>query len=166
MEYLIDSNSLFDAHNKWYRPKVFKSVWEFMAQNDCIKMSILVYNEIQYPDSLVNWTQKKFKNEQITPNTEIIDVYNDVMEWVTNSTRWDDAGFSQWQLPDKADPWLVATAKVNHQIIVTFDGNGRAASPDLNSYSKREPKINSVAEHFNVKTITMYELLDQLQLSL
>jgi len=72
---------------------------------------------------------------------------------------------AQWQLPDKADPWLIATAMVNHQTIVTLDGNGRAFMPNVGSLSKQEPKIDAVARQFDVQTVTIYELLDRLKLS-
>ncbi|NLR09558.1 DUF4411 family protein [Lactobacillus sp. ZJLC28-8] len=61
MDYLIDSNSLIDAHKKWYRPEVFKSVWAFLAKNGHVKMTTFVYHEILYPDNLVAWTQNTFK---------------------------------------------------------------------------------------------------------
>jgi len=88
------------------------------------------------------------------------------MDWVTDSKYWNAAGISKWQSPDKADPWLVATAKVNQQTIVTMDGNGRAFMPDDGVLSKQEPKISAVSTHFGVQTITIYELLDKLNLSL
>ncbi|NLR09559.1 DUF4411 family protein [Lactobacillus sp. ZJLC28-8] len=93
-------------------------------------------------------------------------VYSDIMDWLGDSERWSPAGISTWQDPDKADPWLIATAKVNQQTIVTMDGNGRATLPEIGSLSKREPKINAVANQFDVQTITLYELLDVLNLSL
>lgn len=166
MEYLIDSNSLIDAHEKWYRPHVFGSVWSCLATHDNVKMTSFVYNEIKYPDDLAVWTKNTFQKQIIVPTPEIISVYSDVMDWITQSKRWSAAGISEWQVPDKADPWLIATAKVNGQTIVTLDGNGRATMPNIGSDSKKEPKINAVANQFNVSTMTIYELLEKLNLSL
>lgn len=166
MDYLIDTNSLIDAHKKWYRPGVFKSVWDFLASNDHVKMTTLVYREINYPDGLVAWTQATFKQNQIQVSSEIIVAYDEIMDWLSNSERWSPAGISEWQKADKADPWLIATAKVSHQTIVTMDGNGRATLLDVSSFSGKEPKINAVADQFKVQTITLYELLDKLNLSL
>ena len=166
LDYLIDSNSLIDANKKWYRPTVFKSVWLFLANDKHVKMTSFVYREILFPDNLVTWTHETFKQNLILPNHEIITSYNDIMDWITQSTRWNTAGIASWQDPDKADPWLIATAKINHQIIVTMDGNGHASMPDIGSLSKQEPKIAAVATQFDVQTITIYDLLDTLNLSL
>lgn len=166
MDYLIDTNSLIDAYKKWYRPEVFQSVWQFLAANDHVKMTTFVYNEIEYPENLAAWTKATFQQNQVEVNAEIISVYSGIMDWIETSTRWGPAGISNWRVSEKADPWLIATAKVNHQVIVTMDGNGRATLPDVSSLSKREPKINAVANRFGVKTITLYELLSELELSL
>ncbi|MFD1420127.1 DUF4411 family protein [Lactiplantibacillus songbeiensis] len=165
MEYLIDSNSLIDAHQKWYRPNVFVSVWNCLASHKNVKMTSFVYNEIRYPNDLAMWTKNTYQKEIVTPNKEIIKAYGEIMDWITQSKRWSAAGISEWQSPDKADPWLIATAKINKQTIVTLDGNGRATMPNVGSASGKEPKINAVAGQFNVPTITIYELLEQLNLS-
>lgn len=166
MDYLIDSNSLIDAYKKWYRPEVFSSVWKFLAENEHVKMTTFVYHEIQYPDNLVNWTQGTFKQSLIKPSQEIVAEYSEIMDWVTNCKRWNAAGISKWQSPDKADPWLIATAQVNQQVIVTMDGNGHAFMPNDGVLSKQEPKIDAVARQFGVQTMTIYELLEKLQLVL
>lgn len=61
---------------------------------------------------------------------------------------------------------LIATAKINLQTIVTLDGNGWATMPNVGSNSGKKSKINAVAGQFYVPTITIYELLEQLNLSL
>lgn len=87
MEYLIDSNSLIDSYLKWYQPEVFGSVWDFIASEDSILMTGLVYNEIKYPDELKNWTIDVFENEQIGLTQDIVSEYSEVMDWITDSTR-------------------------------------------------------------------------------
>lgn len=166
MEYLLDSNSLIDAYKKWYRPQVFNSVWTFLAANPAVKMTTFVYDEVKYPESLAHWTTTAFKTDQIQPTEPSIQVYRRVMNWITTSTRWSPAGIAQWQSPYKADPWLIATAKINRQTIVTMDGNGHATMPDIGALSGKEPKINAVATQFGVTTIPIYVLLEQLHLSL
>jgi hypothetical protein len=37
--------------------------------------------------------------------------------------------------------------------------------PDLGTFSKREPKINSVASQFGVSTLPVYQLLEELEFS-
>lgn len=166
VDYLLDTNSLIDAHTKWYQPQVFPSVWRRLATDEAVGMTSLVYAELQYPDTLVNWAWTAFSSDLLEPTEEVILAYSQVMSWVTTATRWNTAGIAQWQNPDKADPWLIAMAMVNHQAIVTLDGNGCAFMPDKHAFSKQEPKISAVAELFGVATLTIYELLDKLRLSL
>lgn len=166
VDYLLDTNSLIDAHAKWYRPHVFPSIWQRLTTDETVGMTSLVYAELRYPDTLVDWAWTAFKEDLLEPTSEIILAYSQVMNWVTTATRWNTAGIAQWQSPDKADPWLIATAMVNHQAIVTLDGNGHAFMPDEQAFSKQEPKISAVAEQFGVPTLTLYELLDKLHLSL
>ncbi|MCW3778112.1 DUF4411 family protein [Levilactobacillus namurensis] len=166
MDYLLDSNSLIDAHKKWYRPEVFKSVWTFLATAPNVKMTTFVYDEIQYPQQLVNWTHQTFKTQQIQPDDATIQVYREIMNWISVSQRWNPAGIAQWQSPYKADPWLIATAQIHHQSIVTMDGNGHVTMPSIGVFSGKEPKIAAVAHQFGVTTIPLYELLSQLHLSL
>jgi len=154
-----------DAHKKWYRPQVFGSVWTFLAASPDVKMTSFVFKEILYPETLAHWAKVTFKENLILPSPEIIMAYSHVMDWISQANRWSAAGVAQWQLPDKADPWLIATAMVNHQTIVTLDGNGRAFMPNVGSLSKQEPKIDAVARQFDVQTVTIYELLDRLKLS-
>jgi len=80
MEYLIDSNSLIDAHQKWYRPRVFKSVWTCLATHSNVKMTSFVYNEIKYPANLAIWTKQTFQAVIVTPTPEIIQVYGEIMD--------------------------------------------------------------------------------------
>lgn len=85
MEYLIDSNSLIDAHEKWYRPQVFGPVWVCPATHSNVRMTSFVYNEIKYPDELALWTKNTFQKQTIVPTLEITRAYNDVMNWITQS---------------------------------------------------------------------------------
>ena len=58
------------------------------------------------------------------------------------------ASYAQWEPEDKADPWLIAAAKVLHATIVT---NEQAVKPTRNQPLKREPKIPDVAEALGVR---------------
>lgn|SRR5699024_3684714 len=99
MEYPLDSNSLIDAYNRWYRPHVFGNVWNFLSTNPKVKMTSFVFEEIKYPSGLTNWTKANFVTSQIHPDQSTILTYTQIMDWITNCTRWDSAGIDQWQRP-------------------------------------------------------------------
>ncbi|GAB5055832.1 hypothetical protein COSHB9_02190 [Companilactobacillus alimentarius] len=93
--------------------------------------------------------------------------YKKILDWIENCKRWSKAGSEQWGSNfGKADPWLIAYALTYNYTIVTMDGNGRATLPDANANSSREPKISAVACEFGVKTITIYELIEDLKIVL
>lgn len=165
MEYLLDSNSLFDAHEKWYQPQVFNSLWDFIGSKDCIKMGQFVFEEVQYPEDLVNWTKNSFKTRLLIPDASVVNEYNKVMDWIKQSGYWATSGIAEWERVEKADPWLIATAMAKNLTIVTLDGIGRSLLPQVGMKVKKEPKIVAVAQHFNVKTIAIYDLLEELHYS-
>lgn len=168
VEYLIDSNSLIDAHTRWYEPVIFQKIWDFIEQSPNVEMTTFVYNEIIFPDALVNWKNRVYRSRQVQTDDLIIKEYQHVMTWIRNSNRWGNAGIIQWEDVDKADPWLIATAMAYDQTIVTMDGGNRNTSnlPNVGSDSKREPKISAVANELNVRTIPMYELLKEMQIKI
>ncbi|WP_317696594.1 DUF4411 family protein [Xylocopilactobacillus apis] len=150
---------------KWYNPEVFSKLWIELNKRHEVQIIDYVNNEIEYPDELVTWVKEKHQKNEIEINEEIISVYNKLIKWVRNCSRWSEAGFAEWQKPEKADPWLIAIAKVNDFTIVTLDGNLRTSLPDKKSFSNKEPKISAVANRYEVSTIPMYELLKEMELS-
>ena len=67
------------------------------------------------------------------------------------------ASYVQWEPEDKADPWLIAAAKVLRATIVT---NEQAVRPTPNQPLKKEPKIPDVAEALGVHTMGLREFYD------
>lgn len=165
MIYLLDSNSLIDACVKWYPQQVFPKLWQQLLDNKEINIIDEVSQEITYPSFLAKWTQKKYKNNTIFKNEQVIDEYNTILAWIKKCTLWSEAGSSQWSSnSEKADPWLIAFAIAYNCTIVTLDGNGKTNLPDKGAYSSKEPKISSVADYYDVKTIPIYRLLLELNM--
>lgn len=127
-------------------------------------MGPLVYDElIRGNDAVSKWTKSHYKDKLINiESPKIINCYKKVMNYVKTSTRWSNTGASQWDDPRKADPWLIAVAYFKGWTIVTLDGGNKITPPPINTKSNQEPKINAVANYFNVNTIPMYELIIKL----
>ena len=64
-----------------------------------------------------------------------------VQDYLATCGCYRSASYAQWEPEDKADPWLIAAAKVLHATIVT---NEQAVKPTRNQPLKREPKIPDV----------------------
>lgn len=173
MKYLIDSNALIDAYNKWYQPKIFPSLWPKFANSSKFLIISSVYKEITWKDDgLSKWLIQNFKKRVIPETSNTLKEYYKIIKWIRLSKIWNETGIRKWDTPsgEKADPWLIATAKLNHQEIVTFDGGNRITLPpkrkEYSRRSKQEPKISGVAYQLGVKTIPMYILVGKLGIKL
>lgn len=157
-EYLLDSNSLIDAAEKWYDNNVFPSLWTKIGNAPNITITSHVFDEVKGSYKISPWLDSYYKNKQITPNQAILSEYVKIMQWISTCGLWRDAGIAKWGDPTKADPFLIATAKVKGQTIVTMDGI-TSSLPATTNPTNNEPKICPVAQHFNVPTITLYDVL-------
>lgn len=155
-EYLLDSNSLIDAAEKWYDNNVFPSLWTKIGSASNITITSHVFDEVKGSQKILPWLDYYYKNKQISPSQDILSEYDSIMNWISTCGLWRAAGVANWGVATKADPFLIATAKVNGQTIVTMDG---ITSTLPTNPTSKEPKICPVAEHFKVPTITLYDLL-------
>lgn len=155
-EYLLDSNSLIDAAEKWYDNGVFPSLWEKIGNDSNISITSHVFEEVKDSYKISPWLIQYYKDKQLTPDKDVWFEYSKIMNWIANSGLWLSAGIATWSESTKADPFLIATAKVKGQTIVTMDGV-TSRLPSVPTH--KEPKICPVADHFGVPTITLYDLL-------
>ena len=62
-----------------------------------------------------------------------------------------------WEPESKADPWLIAVAKVEGAVIVTDE----ARVPLLQGqHMRKEPRIPNIADQFGVKTMNLRRFFD------
>lgn len=153
--YLIDSNILIVSNHN-YRQEFFPVVWNFFTNSNDMFVSNRVYKEIiAVKDDLCDWTKSNYKDRTVNVE-DAIEEYKQVINYVTYSGKWKQAGYEQWSSDiNKADPWLIAYAKKHNMTIVTDENNTGPNGTSTNN----EPKIPFVAAHFRVSTIGFWEFL-------
>lgn len=57
-----------------------------------------------------------------------------------------------------ADPWLIACAKANDYVLVTFEQSAGKLNPKAPGSN---PKIPDIAKEFGVETINLYQMLTE-----
>lgn len=147
--------------------KEFHSFWRWLEKLASERKVLLldsVYKEITHKnskgqiDELGQWAEAIFSERQISHKTdEIGAAYAQVQDYLATCGCYRSASYAQWEPEDKADPWLIAAAKVLHATIVT---NEQAVKPTRNQPLKREPKIPDVAEALGVRTMGLREFYD------
>ena len=160
-KYLIDSNSLITPFEKYYPFDFAKRFWEQLETN-IAKGNIVILDMIKSEitkkkDELSDWMNDLTISDCIDHrNKEIIEIYRQVLEGIKNDDCYKDTALNDWANINSADPWLVATAKVNNYTIVSFETPNKglnAANP-----SKR-PKIPDIAADFDVEVVDLFAMM-------
>ncbi len=142
-KYSFDSCAFIDTWRRWYSPDVFKTVWDFITekiQNKVIFSTRLVKVEIERQrDEILDYVSQ-FSNLFINPSREeqriVREIVNnpDFTNWSTNPIT-------------EADPFVIAFAKINDLIVVTYE--------NPNSHIK----IPAACRIFDVECINFIEFL-------
>lgn len=160
--YLIDTNTLIQAKNFHYQFNFCSSFWEWIlaAHKSNIVCTIeKVKKEVfrgDKEDVLKKWTEDNvpcsfFHNEMQDPL--IMKKYADIIAWSSNHARYNQKAKEDFADIHIADAFLIATAAAYNLTIVSHE---KSAPNSLKSI-----KIPDAADAFNVKTITLYELLNR-----
>ena len=140
--FLLDSD-IFISSYRTHHPfsyKEFHSFWRWLEKLASERKVLLldsVYKEITHKnskgqiDELGQWAEAIFSERQISHKTdEIGAAYAQVQDYLATCGCYRSASYAQWEPEDKADPWLIAAAKVLHATIVT---NEQAVKPTRKS---------------------------------
>ncbi len=172
--YLVDSNVLISAHRVHYpfSTRMFHPFWQTLEQaasDGMLLMLDVVYDELvpkQVPnnawDLLAQWTEAVFKDRILSCKTDaIFAAYTEVQNYLVACKCYKPSAVNLWSAESKADPWLIAAAKVHGAVIVTDEG---MAKPTPKQPATKEPKIPDVASALDVRTCTTRQLLDDTSL--
>lgn len=142
-----------------------------------------VYNELKHTnDQLKNWVEQ-FVSLTVYDEYKDPDVwskYKDVISYLSKSSAYQSSAIDNWKQVGKADPLLIAIAMKekaagNDCVIVTFEKfTGQFKFDEDNNWVLRnkktkltkEPKIPDVAQNFGIECIELYELEEELGLSI
>lgn len=160
-KYIIDSNSLITPFEKYYPFDFAKSFWQQLKINieyGNIVILDMVKSEITTKkDELSDWLNALTICDYIDHrNTDIIEVYSQVLESIKNNNCYKDTALNDWSSINSADPWLIATAKVNNYTIVSFETPNKGLNA---SNPSRRPKIPDIANDFEVEVIDLFTMM-------
>lgn len=159
-DYWVDSDSLIRSKNDFYGFDIAPGFWEFLKQNiidGIIASPLRVYKELtdHSEDDLLSWV-RPLKQDGfffIDPSKAVQECMREVSDYVNG--RYPSYWATKWL--DEADPWLISHAKAQGGKIVTFE---------VSAPKSKEPKIPDVADYFEVKTLTIFEMARILGMSL
>jgi hypothetical protein len=144
-EYLIDSDVLITAKNRYYAfpicPGFWDSLlfWHSLGRVHCIDRVRQELLNGSPDDDLVQWVNR-------------FDVFREIMLWAQRHSRYTDAAKAKFA--SGADGWLVAYSKVNETVVVTNE----QPAPE----SKKEIKLPDVCDEFTVPYTDTFSMLHNL----
>ena len=166
--FIVDANSFITPHLTYYPFDFAPSFWIQMERHiksgriiilDVVKEEILKGN-----DKLCTWMRDLEIGTFIDHRQEsILNNYRLVLEHVQNHPCYKPSALKEWSDAATADPWIIATAISYGYTIVTFEkavGNLSEHNPSKNA------KIPNVAEAFDAKVISLYDMMRSLKFHL
>lgn len=157
MTYLLDSNTLIEAKNRYYTMTVCPGYWNWVQQQygaGTISSIEPVASElIRGNDSLAEWA--KNNNGLFLPVTDAAtqQAFVQVAQYVAQQAQGMKVGALE-EFLDGADPWLIAKAMTTPEsIIVTHE--------QFNPQLRRKFSIPNVGQFFGITCINTFELLNR-----
>lgn len=160
-KFLIDSNALMEPFRFYYAFDLIPAYWiELKKFFDSGQIVVLdaVKNEVDKGgDDLALWLST-IDNLVVIPKVteETIKNYQDILEFIKSSGYYKEEAFRAWAPSSVADPWLIASAKVNDFTLVTQEVPSGGLSKKT---PNKKAKIPDIARFFEVKTISIYDMM-------
>lgn len=158
--YIIDANIFMQAARSYYSFDIAQRFWDSLVDyaNDGKLISVdKVFQEIKAgreDDPLLLWSKdyfiEYFDTTQIAP---IVQAYADLICWAGNSD-YSQAAKDEFMEDDNADAWIIAYAKANNGIVVTFEKT---------SSKKSKIPIPHVCDEFQIEYCDTFEMLESLK---
>jgi len=157
--FCLDSNVFIQAKNGPYGFDIAPGFWEFLDQQiskGTIFSSIEVYEElVAGNDVLADWIKvRKHSGGFIDSDADVQSTYREIADFV--SKVYADHQVSLFL--EKADPWVIALAKVGNAIVVTQE--------TLIIGPHQKIKIPNICKEFGVEYMDTYQMMRILKASL
>jgi hypothetical protein len=156
--YCLDTSALFDAGIRWYPPDIFPTFWEelgLLADNSRIIIPEMVANEATIQTHVVaQWVK-----DQRSSNPAIFfgldsSVQTELQAITVSYPDWTSKG------RNKADPFVVATAKAHGLIVVTGEIPS-GSSPIATPTNQRKLKIPNVCDTEGIRWVGITDLIKE-----
>lgn len=161
--YLIDSDVLITAKNRYYAFPICPGFWDSLLHAhgrgslhsiDRVQQELLNGSD---DDDLVQWVGSAVPKEffHTCGDSDVVNAFKEVMLWAQRHRQFTDAAKAKFA--SGADGWLVAFSRVKKTIVVTNE----QPAPD----SKKEIKLPDVCDAFGVPYCDTFAMLQALCLS-
>jgi hypothetical protein len=159
--YLIDTNILIEAKNRYYAFAICPGFWDALVQHDSqstiqsidrVKQEI---NKHKKDDNLKSWVNKSIPDTffKSTKDDEVLKWYDEIINWVQTNKQFKPQAVAEF-IQDECDPWLIAYAKAKNCIII---GN-EVYRPE----AKARVPVPNVCHQFDVKCEELFKILEVL----
>lgn len=144
--YSVDTSALLDGWVRHYPPEQFPSLWEqvdYLVQAGRLRVSEEVFVEIErHDDALNEWLQVRREQALVATTDEVAAI---VQEILRSHERLVMSGSGR----NRADPFVIAVARLVDGTVVTGEMGGTQA----------RPKIPSVCRALGIPVIGLLDLI-------
>jgi len=156
VKYILDANIFIEAKNRYYAFNLCPGFWDSLLHHNSVgnleSIDRVKKELLEGKDNLATWSKKSPDLFASTNSKFVVADYGDIIQWVQNQERFNDAAKSKFA--NDPDAWVIAYAKANNAIVVTQE----VSAPK----SRKDVKIPDVCNHFNVKCTDTFDMLQKL----
>jgi hypothetical protein len=157
MTYLLDSNTLIEAKNRYYTMTVCPGYWNWVQQQygagQVFSIEPVASELIKGNDALAEWARNHDGLFLPVSDNETQSAFASVAQYVAQQAPAMKVGALE-EFLDGADPWLIAKAMTMPEaIIVTHE--------QFNNQLRRKFSIPNVGQYFGITCINTFELLSR-----
>lgn len=157
--YLVDANVFIQAKNFHYRFGFCHAFWQWLADGHhaglifSIAKVLQELNEGNEDDPVRLWANQLPDSFFVadTHDASVMLAYKQVMQWNAANNHYRQQAKDEFARFDKADAFLIATAKAHDYHLVTHE----ASRPE----SRKRILIPDAAKAFNIESVMIYDLL-------
>jgi len=163
--FLVDSNTFITPYKTYYPFDIAPSFWMFLRENienGNIVILSKVYEEVERgKDSLSEWLQNIDFAQADHRVPKILAIYGQVLTHIQDGESplgthlYNEKALREWADNDRADGWLIATAKAESYTLISFEKPNSALGTSASSH----PKIPDVAAALSVECRNLYDMM-------
>lgn len=158
MTYLLDANTLIEAKNRYYQMHICPGYWDWLCKSHLageVNSIRSVRAELQRGnDELADWATGHAPLFLDESDDATQAAFVEVAQHLANTALEMKPGALD-EFLGGADPWLIAKAMTTNATVVTHE--------QLNLAARRKFLIPNVCQHFGVRFMDTFELLNALE---